>query len=209
MRIHSAFCRKSCILSGHSTGTIADMSKQSSLSSHQTQICSFSQPWSPQTRGHPSRFPLLCLRLVPSGALPTLLGQYHSNTRFLGPHCLNYISGKGQRKLLPVSSCIIRHPVHSSPQTLPSSTHPVFITRTSYQGFPDDLPGKESARNAGDIGDDRWFPKNPWRRQWHPTPVFLPGKFHGQRSLVGYSLWSCKELDTTEHTHTHNVCSVQ
>ena len=31
-----------------------------------------------------------------------------------------------------------------------------------------------------------------WRRKWQPTPVFLPGKFHGQRSLVGYSPWSCK-----------------
>ena len=39
-----------------------------------------------------------------------------------------------------------------------------------------------------------------------PTPVFLPGEFHGERSLVGYSAWGCKELDTTEqltHTHTH------
>ena len=38
----------------------------------------------------------------------------------------------------------------------------------------------------------------PWRRQWQPTPVFLPGKFHGQRSLVGYSLCGCKELDMTK-----------
>ena len=37
-----------------------------------------------------------------------------------------------------------------------------------------------------------------WRREWQPTPVFLPGKFHGQRSLVGYSPWSHKELDTTK-----------
>ena len=37
------------------------------------------------------------------------------------------------------------------------------------------------------------------RRQWHPTPVLLPGKSHGQRSLVGYSPWGCKELDMTEH----------
>jgi len=37
-----------------------------------------------------------------------------------------------------------------------------------------------------------------WRRQWHPTPVLLPGKSHGQRSLVGYSPWGGKELDTTE-----------
>ena len=37
-----------------------------------------------------------------------------------------------------------------------------------------------------------------WRREWQPTPVFLPGKFHGQRSLVGYSPWSHKRSDTTE-----------
>ena len=40
-----------------------------------------------------------------------------------------------------------------------------------------------------------------WRRKWQPTPVFLPGKFHGLRSLVGYSSWGCKELDTTEQLH--------
>ena len=38
------------------------------------------------------------------------------------------------------------------------------------------------------------------RRKWQPTPVFLPREFHGQRSLVGYSPWDCKESDT--HTHT-------
>ena len=43
----------------------------------------------------------------------------------------------------------------------------------------------------------------PWSRKWQPTPVFLPGKFHGQRSLMGYSQWGCKELDTTQHAHTH------
>ena len=42
---------------------------------------------------------------------------------------------------------------------------------------------------------------HPWRRKWQPTPVFLPGKFHGQRSLVGYSPWGHKELDTTERLH--------
>ena len=39
------------------------------------------------------------------------------------------------------------------------------------------------------------------RRQWHPTPVLLPGKSHGRRSLVGCSPWSCWELDTTERLH--------
>ena len=42
-----------------------------------------------------------------------------------------------------------------------------------------------------------------WRRQWHPTPVLLPGKSHGQRSLVGCSPWGRKELDTTERLHFH------
>ena len=37
-----------------------------------------------------------------------------------------------------------------------------------------------------------------WRREWQPTPVFLPGEFHGQRSLVGCSPWGCKESDMTE-----------
>ena len=40
--------------------------------------------------------------------------------------------------------------------------------------------------------------KIPWRREWLPTLVFLPGKFHGQRSLVGYSPWGHKESDMTE-----------
>ena len=38
-----------------------------------------------------------------------------------------------------------------------------------------------------------WVGKISWRREWQPTPVFLPGKFHGQRSLAGYSPWGCKE----------------
>ena len=52
-----------------------------------------------------------------------------------------------------------------------------------------------------------WVGKIPWSTKWQPAPVFLPGKFHGQRSLVGYSMWGCKKSDTTEwlstHTHTH------
>ena len=38
-------------------------------------------------------------------------------------------------------------------------------------------------------GFDHWVRKIPWRRKWQPTPVFMPGKSHGQRSLVGYSPW--------------------
>ena len=43
----------------------------------------------------------------------------------------------------------------------------------------------------------------PWRRQWQPTPVFLPGESPGQRSLAGYSPWGHKELDTTEQLSMH------
>ena len=43
-----------------------------------------------------------------------------------------------------------------------------------------------------------WVRKIPWKREWLPTPVFLPGEFYGQRSLVGYSPWSHKESDMTE-----------
>ena len=42
-----------------------------------------------------------------------------------------------------------------------------------------------------------------WRRQWYPTPVLLPGKSHGRRSLVGCSPWGREELDTTERLHFH------
>ena len=48
-------------------------------------------------------------------------------------------------------------------------------------GFPGGSDGKESACNAGDPGSI------PGSRAWQPTPVFLPGEFHGQRSLAGYS----------------------
>ena len=41
---------------------------------------------------------------------------------------------------------------------------------------------------------DTWVGKIPWRRKWQPTPVFLPGKSHGQKSLAGYSLWGCKRV---------------
>ena len=56
--------------------------------------------------------------------------------------------------------------------------------------------GKEYACNVGDIDSIPGLGRSPGR-EWHPTPVFLPGEFHGQRRLVGYSPWGHKELDTT------------
>ena len=54
-------------------------------------------------------------------------------------------------------------------------------------------------------GFDPWVGKIPWKRKWQPTPV-LPGNFHGQRSLVEYSAWGHKELDTAEHSAAASDC---
>ena len=48
-----------------------------------------------------------------------------------------------------------------------------------------------------EIGSLPWSGRSPWRRAWKLSPVYLPGESHGQRSLVGYSLCGCTELDIT------------
>ena len=58
--------------------------------------------------------------------------------------------------------------------------------------FPWWLSGKESAGQCRRRRFDPWVRKIPWRRKWQPSPVFLPGESHGQRSLVGYNPWGCK-----------------
>ena len=65
-------------------------------------------------------------------------------------------------------------------------------------GFHGGSEGKESACNAGDPGSIPGFGGSPGVREWLLTPVFLPGEFHGQRSLAGYSPRGCKESDMTE-----------
>ena len=59
-----------------------------------------------------------------------------------------------------------------------------------------DSDGKESACNAGDVVPSLGW-EYPWRRKWQPTPVFLPGEFHGQGSLVGYHSWDDEGLNWT------------
>ena len=70
-------------------------------------------------------------------------------------------------------------------------------------GLPWWLSSKKLTCNRGDLVDP-WVRRILWRRKCQPTPVFLPGESHGQRSLVGYSPWGCKELDMTEQAHTNN-----
>ena len=71
-------------------------------------------------------------------------------------------------------------------------------------GFPGDSDGKKSSCNEGDPGSVPGLGRfQPLVVRQLTTPVFLPGESHGQRSLVGYSPWGCKELDPPEQlTHT-------
>ena len=69
------------------------------------------------------------------------------------------------------------------------------------RGFPRGASGKEPAshcRRHNRWGFDPWVRTIPWKRTWQPTPVFLPGKSYGQKSLAGYGPSGCKESDVTE-----------
>ena len=65
-------------------------------------------------------------------------------------------------------------------------------------GLPRQFTGKDSTCQCRRCRFHPWAGKIPWRRKWQPTPGFLPGKSHGQRSLAGYSPWGHKESETAE-----------
>ena len=74
------------------------------------------------------------------------------------------------------------------------------ITLTSELGIPGGSDGKESTCNVGDLGSVPGLGRSPGGGKGQSSPIFLPRESHGQRSLVGCSLWSLKELDTTKAT---------
>ena len=76
------------------------------------------------------------------------------------------------------------------------------VRNTETPGLPWCLSGKESACQCRRWRFNPWARKTPWRRKWQPTPVFLPEKSYGQRSLVGYSPWVCKRVG-------HNLATKQ
>ena len=79
----------------------------------------------------------------------------------------------------------------------------VFISNRAWNSFHLALVVKEPTcrcRRCKIWGFDPWVGMIPWRRAWQPTPVFLPGEVHGQRSLAGTSPWGGKDSDTTEAT---------
>ena len=67
-------------------------------------------------------------------------------------------------------------------------------------GFPGDSAGKESACKAGDLGFLPWLGRSPGGKHGNPLQYSCLENPPGQRSLTGYSSWSCKELDMTEET---------
>ena len=67
------------------------------------------------------------------------------------------------------------------------------------------LSGKESASQCRCCRFNPWVGKIPWSRKWQPSLVFLPGIFHGQRSLAGYNPWGHNQSGTTEHKHTESI----
>ena len=80
----------------------------------------------------------------------------------------------------------------------------VFYAKCNIQrGFPG------GSGSLPDTGFNLWVGKIPWRRKWQPTPVFLHGESHGQRSLVGYSPWGGKESDITKRLNSNNIVSIR
>ena len=128
--------------------------------------------------------------------LQQCLGQVHGErgtTTFTGP---SLVPGTGVEEGLS----------HLIPTTALGNGH---------HHLPFKLPrlhsGKEATRQCRRhkrCGFSPWVWKILWRRKWQPTLVFLPGKFHGQRSLAGYSLWDHNKSDTTKHacaTHYYSI----
>ena len=97
------------------------------------------------------------------------------------------------------------HPCHSMSDCaffLRLNNMPLCVYNGAFQVV---LVVKNPPANAGDLRHefDPWVGKIPWRRKWQPTPVFLPGRSHGQRSLAGYSPQGRKESDMAWRLSTH------
>ena len=76
--------------------------------------------------------------------------------------------------------------------------HYLLLLSSIFHGGSD---SKSICIKCGRPGFDPWVRKILWRRKWQPTPILLPGKSHGWRSLVGYNPWGRQESDTTERLH--------
>ena len=119
------------------------------------------------------------------------------------------LSCTGEGNGNPLRFLAWRIPGTEEPGRLPSlGSHRVGHDRSNLAAVAaaSGMSGKESScqcRRHKRREFDLWVGKISQRRKWQPTPVFLPGKFHGQRCLMGYSLWGRKELNTIEHAYTY------
>ena len=114
---------------------------------------------------------------------------------------------------LPISVCCSKFYLYINPMLVFPSAVPGMLSaagrkshwKTTARGFPGGARVKNLPANAGDMrhGSDPWVGKMPWRRARQPTREFLPGESLRERSLVSYSPWDCKELDTTERPSMH------
>ena len=96
------------------------------------------------------------------------------------PWVTHFRAGSRRTEILGIKLILlIEQLISTSILTVPGSLGVI----QPFTGFPGGSDGKESTCNAGDLGSI------PWRREWLPIPVFLPGESHGQRSLVDYSPW--------------------
>ena len=139
---------------------------------------------------HFSLLKLLWVDTAPENALSDRKPMKHSDWRERQRKLDTQILEKLQKYLLTSSQSRTQCPPHPR----------VSLTVKMYLGFPGSANGKEPAcqcRIPKRRGFHPWIRKILWSRKWQPTPVFLPGKFHGQRSLEGYSLWGHKESDMT------------
>ena len=92
---------------------------------------------------------------------------------------------------------------------LPSSR--IVGSYDTIKGFPGGTSGKQTAcqcRRHKRCGFDSWVGKIPWRRKWQPTPIFLPGKFHGQRSLGGLQFMGFQKSQTQLSTMAFFITSI-
>ena len=109
-------------------------------------------------------------------------------------------TGPGWLPILNIAVCIYQSqtPNLSLTPTLPPQVMPfVDSGLPRWQGIC--LPKQETKR----LRFDPWAWKISWNKKWQNISVFLPEKLHGQRSLMGYSLWGCKESDAHAHAHAH------
>ena len=135
---------------------------------------------------------------------PSIHGIFQARVLEWGSIAFSFLSSSAHKasaspRHLPEMQILRSHTTSTGPKTGEVGPRNSCFYKPS-GGFPDSSVRRESACQCRRPGFDPWVRKIPWRRKWQPTPVFLPGEFHGQRSLMGYSPDGYQESDVTEVT---------